>query len=59
MATKKKPFDALAASRRWRRKTSRLVRGMTPDERMAFFNRRLDSSPSSSVVKPAHELAHR
>jgi hypothetical protein len=41
MATKKKRFNAVAASRRWRRATSRQVRGMSSEERMAFFNRRL------------------
>ncbi len=59
MATKKKPFDALAASRRWRRKTSRLVRGMTPDERKAFFNCRLEAHPADLAAKPVRELAQR
>ncbi len=51
MATKKKTFDAVAASRRWRRETSRLVRDMTSEERMAFFNRRLANWPAAA--KPA------
>jgi hypothetical protein len=59
MATKKKTFDALAASRRWRRKTSRLVREMSSDERLAFFNRRLETRRTDSAAKPARELAHR
>jgi hypothetical protein len=49
----KKTFDAVAQSRRWRRKTSRLVRAMTPEERIAFFNRRLSDGPAMSVVKRA------
>jgi hypothetical protein len=59
MATKKKSFDALAASRRWRRKTSRLVRGMAPDERMAFFNLRLENQSDGSAAKPVREMADR
>ena len=41
MAMKKKPFDAVAESRRWRRTTSRLLDRMTPAEQIAFLNRRL------------------
>jgi hypothetical protein len=54
MATpKKKTFDAVVQSRRWRRETSRLVRDMTPEERIAFFNRRLANWPAVSVAKRA------
>lgn len=53
MATKKKTFDAVAASRRWRRKTSRLVRDMTSEERIAFFNRRLTAARPASARKLA------
>lgn len=59
MATKKKDFDAVAASRRWRRETSRLVRDMTSEERIAFFNRRLANWPGASAPKPTRTLAHR
>jgi len=59
MATKKKTFDAIAASRRWRRETSRLVRNMTQEERLAFFNRRLDHGPGGSQPKGPRVLAHR
>lgn len=59
MATKtKKTFDAVAASRRWRRKTSRLLRDMTSEERIAFLNRRLENWPAAPA-KPAREPAHR
>jgi hypothetical protein len=51
MATKKKTFDAIAASRRWRRETSRLVRDMTPEERIAFFNRRLANWSATPAAK--------
>ena len=50
MATKKKTFDAVAASRRWRRETSRLVRDMTQEERLAFFNRRLAKPKGSRTL---------
>jgi hypothetical protein len=33
--------------------------GMTSDERMAFFNRRLEKHPTESSPKPVRELAHR
>jgi hypothetical protein len=59
MATKKKPFDAVESSRRWRRKTNRLVRDMKSEERIAFFNRRLANWPAAPMAKPARELAHR
>jgi hypothetical protein len=51
MTTKKKTFDAIAASRRWRRETGRVVRDMTPEERMAFFNRRLANWPATPAAK--------
>jgi hypothetical protein len=62
VATKKKTFDAIAASRRWRREASRVVRDMTPEERMVFFNRRLANRHAVPVAKPsrrASALTHR
>ncbi|MGD1032529.1 MAG: hypothetical protein ABSA05_15475 [Opitutaceae bacterium] len=59
MAKKKKRFDAVAASRKWRRATSRKVRGMNSEERIAFFNRSLEAWPAAPAAKPARELAHR
>jgi hypothetical protein len=56
MATTKKTFDALAASRRWRRTTSRLLNKMTPGEQIAFLNRRLTSRRTTDVVKSAAEF---
>jgi hypothetical protein len=59
MATKKKKtFDAVAASRRWRRTTSKLLNKMTPEEQIAFLNRRLENWPAATA-KPTRELAHR
>jgi hypothetical protein len=59
MATKKKNFDAIGASRQWRRTTSRKVRGMSSEERIAFFNRSLESLPTLPAVKPVRESMHR
>ena len=59
MATKKKTFDAVEASRRWRRATSKLLNKMTPEEQIAFLNRRLAKWPTAPGAKPARELAHR
>jgi hypothetical protein len=55
----KKTFDAVESSRRWRRKTSRLLRDMTSAERIAFLNRRLANWPAATAAKPALEPAHR
>ena len=57
MATKKKNFDAVAASRRWRRTTSKLLNTMTAEEQLAFLNRRLANWPAAAT--PAREPAHR
>ena len=59
MATKKKTFDVIAASRNWRRATSKLLNEMTPKEQVAFLNRRLASWPGASAPKPSHTLAKR
>jgi hypothetical protein len=56
MATTKKTFDALAASRRWRRTTSRLLNKMTPEEQIAFLNRRLTGRRTTDTVKSVGEL---
>jgi len=37
MATKKKPFDAIAASRRWRRATSRRLSKMSFAEQQEYL----------------------
>jgi hypothetical protein len=51
--TKKKTFDAVAQSRRWRIATSKLLNKMTPGEQIAFLNRRLAGLPAVSVAKRA------
>jgi hypothetical protein len=47
--TKKKSFDAVAQSRRWRRETGKLLSKMSPEEEIAFLNRRLVNWPNSST----------
>lgn len=59
VTTKKKAFDAVESSRRWRRKTSRQVRAMTSAERIAFLNRRLENWPPAPAAKSTSALAHR
>jgi hypothetical protein len=59
MATKKKTFDAVASSRRWRQATSKLLNKMTPEEQLAFLNRRLTNWPSAATTKLSHTLTHR
>ena len=59
MATKKKTFDAVASSLRWRRTTSKLLNQMTPEEQVAFLNRRLATWPAAPEAKPARQLAQR
>jgi hypothetical protein len=39
MATKKKSFDAVAASRRWRIQTGKRLAAMTPQERREHLQR--------------------
>jgi hypothetical protein len=56
--TKKKTFDAVAQSRRWRRATSKLLNKMAPEEQIAFLNRRLENWPAAPA-KPTREAAHR
>jgi hypothetical protein len=53
MATKTKDFDAIAASRRWRSTTSKLLNKMTAAEQLAFLNRRLENRPAVRASKQA------
>lgn len=57
--TKKKTFDAVAESRRWRRTTSLQLNKMTPAEQLAFLNRRLANWPTTPATKSTPALAHR
>ena len=57
--TKKKTFDAVASSRRWRIATSKLLNRMTPEEQIVFLNRRLTGQPGAVSAKVKREPAHR
>jgi hypothetical protein len=57
--TKKKRFDAVAQSRRWRRATGRLLNTMSPEEQLVFLNRRLASWPGAPEAAPAPSPARR
>jgi hypothetical protein len=61
MATiKKKTFDAVAQSRRWRMATSKRLNKMTPEEQIAFLNRRLANGSDVPVAKRVRRtLSHR
>ena len=59
MATKKKTFDAVASSRRWRQATSKLLNKMSPEEQVTFLNRRLANWPSKAKPKSSRTQAHR
>lgn len=51
MATKKKTFDAIAFSRRWRQTTSKLLNKMSYEEQLAFLNQRLANWPGAAKPK--------
>jgi len=38
MESKKKVFDAVAESRKWRETTSRRLEAMTPEQRLAYLH---------------------
>ena len=59
MATKKKRFDAIAASRRWRRATSRRLNKMTFAEQEEYLNRVTEAFFSAKTSLSPRELAHR
>jgi hypothetical protein len=56
---KKKSFDAIAQSRRWRRATSRLLNKMAPEEQLVFLNRRLVLRPDAPAAGTARNPARR
>jgi hypothetical protein len=53
--TKKKLFDAVKESRRWRRETSKLLDKMSPAEQIEFLNRRLVNWPASLNGLASHK----
>ena len=54
MATRKKSFDAVAGSRRWRTETARKLRGMTFEQQQALLQR---TTEAFFAKKPARRLA--
>ncbi len=51
---KKKSFDAVVESRKWRVATGRQLGRMTRSERVAFLNQRLETLRSSRKKTVAH-----
>ena len=59
MATKKKGFDALAASRRWRRATSRRLNKMTFAEQQEYLKQGTEAFFAEKPSRRSPTLAHR
>ena len=59
MATKKKSFDAVAESRRWRVQAGRRLAAMTPVERRAHLRQVTAAFFAAKPAHRAHALAHR
>ena len=53
MMTKKKTFDAVAESRKWREETGALLATMTRAERIEFLNRAHRRLPENPAQGPA------
>jgi hypothetical protein len=53
MHPKTKAFDALAESRKWRKRVSRKIARMTPARELTYFNRR-----RGDIVSGKKTLAH-
>jgi hypothetical protein len=59
MATKKKTFDAVAASRRWRLATGRRLAAMTPASRREHLRRTTEAFFAGQPARREPVLAHR
>jgi hypothetical protein len=57
--TKKKTFDAVAESRRWRIETGKRLAAMTPEERREHLRRTTAAFFAAKPKGPAPALAHR
>lgn len=57
MTSKKKKFDAVAESRKWRKETGALLATMTRAERIAFLNRRIADFPKTRPKARRRESA--
>ena len=58
MAMKKKSFDAVAASRRWRVKTARKLRGLSFEQQQALLQRTTETFFAEKPVRRSPVLAH-
>ena len=56
---KKKSFDALAASRRWRIETGKRLAAMTPEQRREHLRRTTEAFFAEKPKRRAPALAHR
>ncbi len=59
MATKKKTFDAVASSRRWRIATGRKLRGLSFPEQQALLQRTTEAFFACQSTRREPVLAHR
>jgi len=57
MPQKKKTFDAVAKSRKWREETGALLATITQAERVEFLNRRIAAFPKTRPKAPHREPA--
>ena len=59
MATKKKTFDAVAESRRWRIQTGRKLRKLTFAQQQELLRRTTEAFFAEKPARTARELTHR
>jgi hypothetical protein len=57
--TKKKTFDAVAESRRWRIQTGRKLRGLTFAQQQVLLRRTTETFFAETPSRRARALAHR
>lgn len=57
--TKKKTFDAVAESRRWRVQTGRKLRGLTFEQQQELLRRTTEAFFAEKPQRRAPALAHR
>lgn len=56
--TKKKTFDAVKSSRRWRIATGRKLRGLTFEQQQALLNRTMESFFGEKAARSPSTLVH-
>jgi hypothetical protein len=59
MATKKKSFDAVEESRRWRLEAGKRLAAMTPEQRREHLRRTTEEFFAKKPKHPTPALAHR